>query len=447
MPMPLHEPTVSPDPSQPDTPRNTEEDEENIENNHLAAAKAIEYLMAVEIHGCLCLEKSSVYGAAVAIPQIARSAGWPGTLTGITCRTYMFLALNIFLQLFLLTMIGESANVVSPFGGKMHLCDFGRDLQNCPDGPNCRGPSGTTMEYSRLFDYNSYNTRNFVRTSMLALFPERKKEIMEKVDPGEYGLENYYCRAVCCFIFSMAVASDLKATLQLCEVLFRLPNEASTWIRYEYPSWDLSKDNAKAIFGWSELHLVKYGLGGMSIGWKLWTVIAVVIPKLAIWLALTSSGFRFLMETAGIVDVIMNSMALTFILSIDELVFEVLTTVPAKHIMNNLEDYDLYSVQTLEALSNEEICARYRHQELGPGRWRSFLRIVAPKRLLLVMSIFAMFMAKYYLLNCTEMPDGSWVSKPMYLPSDLGSMNPFKYMFQQQPTPGERPFWTMPVEN
>jgi hypothetical protein len=415
---------------------------EEERNAFFACGKAIDYLMKMERDGSIGLEKGSVYGAAVAIPQIARSAGWPGTLMALTIRSYLFLALNVFLQFFLLSMIGEEANVMGPFSGRMHLCDFGAAIEQCPHGPNCIGPSGSQMSYPRLYNFGTWNTRNFVRDSLKSIFPDKAEQIDQDIDPGEYGIEDYYCRLVCCFIFAMAVMNDLNMTLSLPRLFWNLPTANEKWVRFELPDWE-RKERAKKMFRWTDLDLVKFGVAGMPIHWKMTNLVIIFIPKLFLWAVLVSSGFHFLMETSGIVDVIMNSMALTFVLNLDELIFEVLTTVPVKHIMNVLEDYALYSIDSLEVETEEECLARYEKYELGANRLRACVKVVIPRRLITVVAVVLIFLGKYYLKNCERREDGSWISKPMFLPK-METYNPLDFLFMSTAQERSEPFWSMP---
>ena len=45
----------------------------------------------------------------------------------------------------------------------------------------------------------------------MALFPQMQDEIDKNVDPGEYGVESYWCRLVCIFIFVTAILDDFYA--------------------------------------------------------------------------------------------------------------------------------------------------------------------------------------------------------------------------------------------
>merc|ERR1719343_1114368 len=139
----------------------------------------------------------------------------------------------------------------------------------------------------------------------------------------------------------MAIVDDLKGTIALFTLLWHVPNEPECWIRYEVPEWE-SKEQVKEQREWTELELVKFKVCGMPLLWKFLNFLFIALPKSLIWWTLSTSGIHFLMETAGIVDLVVNCMALTFILQVDEMIFERLATVAAKYIMANLEDMPLF---------------------------------------------------------------------------------------------------------
>lgn len=412
-------------------------------NARVAASKAISILMKMEQEGYCGVERGSVYGAAVAVPQIARSAGWPKTLLGLTVRVYIFLIVNFFLQMFLVCVINEEAIIMNAFSGQMHLCDFGATIESCPGHPSCMGPGGTEISGPRLYSYAVWNTRKFVHQALLDLFPERAEEIDQKVDPGEYGLENFWCRVVCCFLFMMAVVDDLRASVELGYLLMLSPSEESYWIRYETPEW-AEKEHAKAIHGWGELDLVKFQIRGMPRKWKIINTLCILVPKLFIWYAVASAGVRFLMETAGIIDLVVNAMALTFVLSIDEMIIERFGTVATKHMMEKLEPWPLFDTDVEETESMEEAYERHR-EELRPGFFSDtkLLLLLAPKRLLVVVLLMIVFTVKYYKLNCTLSEDGVWVSQDMYLPKRV-TMDPLSMVGISKMAFESEPFWTMP---
>eukprot|EP00435_Cladocopium_sp_Y103_P021936 s875_g5.t1 len=95
-------------------------------------------------HGCTLfpLDKG-LYGAALLMPQLARSAGYPKNLVILCLRSYIFLAVNYVCQVLVLYMIAKEELIWDAFAGQMFLCDFGRNAGDCPNGPDCVGPGAT----------------------------------------------------------------------------------------------------------------------------------------------------------------------------------------------------------------------------------------------------------------------------------------------------------------
>jgi len=411
-------------------------------NASLAAGKAIAMLSSAEQVGRLGLETSSVYGQAVAMPQIARSTDWSGTLTSLAIRSYFFLIINVVVQGFFLAMIGKEQLVMYPFAGQMHLCDFGADIDRCPGGPNCQGPGGTTYSRPRLYSFKYWSTRVFIRDSLKALFPHKADEIDIAGDPGEYGLENYYCRMACCFIFMMSVVQDFKETVGLARVLWMVPTKAEAWISFDEPEW-AKKHEAKVIHGWSELDLVKYKVAGMPLHWKVANFFFVLLPKVCIWFSLAKNGTHFLMESSEIVNTIVNAMALTFVLEVDEIMFDRLTTQVTKHMMGQLEDLEVED-NTVEGLDDQEVLERFKMQELSTASRLRKISGMLPTNLLFILCMQALFTMIYYVDNCDLQEDGSLVSKAVYLPKIPLKLNYIALMFGFAAEEQSEPSWTMP---
>lgn len=405
-----------------------------LRNSQVAAGKLCSYFEKTEAIG---LQKDSVYGAAIAVTQIARSAGWPSTLTALAVRLKFFALVSLFLQAYLLSMLGTELLVMYPFSGQMHLCDFGRTIATCPDGPNCKGPGGTTFSYPRLYNYQTWNTRRFVRNVLQSMFPHRADEIAHTADPGEYGLEDYRCRTVCIFLFLAAVLSDLKMTMSDATVIACIPNKCEPWLVYDEESKH-KKDELDLL----ELDLITFQIRGMTIFWKCESIIFVILPKLIIWVSLCLSGVHFLMETAGIQDLIINAMALTFILQIDELLYVCCTTTATQYIMENLLGFCRDDVTKEETYSNDEVLEEYHQRELG--NIQGFITKVMPWRFLFILTLQGIFMMTYYVENCDRDEDGDWVSKSMFTPESAHAVGLLPRMFGIMPKAQQDPFWEMP---
>ncbi|CAL1163499.1 unnamed protein product [Cladocopium goreaui] len=191
----------------------------------------------------------------------------------------------------------------------------------------------------------------------------------------------------------------------------------------------------------TELDCVKFQVAGIPTHWKAFYIFFVLLPKFALWLAVAKSGVHYLMETAGIVDLIVNSMALTFVLEVDEMVFHRFTTALTKHIMNNIEDLPNFDTTREETETDQQALERFKAEELGNARWAK-LRLCLPWRFLIVLLLEALFVFHYYHVNCVKLEDGSWVSKELRLPKDL-AYRPVELMFGLLSTDGD-PVWSMP---
>merc|ERR1719183_3113366 len=173
------------------------------------------------------------------------------------------------------------------------------------------------------------------------MFPDRKEEIGANVVPGEYGVESYWCRLLCIFIFVLQIADEFENIRHLASFLWRLPSENSQWIEYDPP--------VKDVHEMGELSHLRFKVNGMPLKWKILNVIWLLIPRIFIWRMLTMAGVHFLMETAAMVDQIVNTTALSFVLTTDELIFERLAAQATRHIMSVLEDYQLFDDSTFSS--------------------------------------------------------------------------------------------------
>ncbi|CAE7711400.1 NITA [Symbiodinium sp. CCMP2592] len=286
------------------------------------AEKALR-VMRHDSAGFATVDATSVYGAALALPQLARSAGWTISYTGLALRGLLFMIMNNLLQGFLLYMISKEERIINKFGSQMFLCDFAAHHQNCPHGSNCVGPGGTVITPSRLYDFDLWSTRTFVRDSFKLLFPEKEQEIMDKIDPGEYGVESYYLRTVCCFLFVLGLWHDLAGSWDMLDLLWCVPADSERWIvptaGQKPQEEEIGVSQAytdAALHEMIELDFVQFRVAGMPLHWKLFNLFCLLCPKIYLWLLTVDIGIVFLMETSEIEDMIINCVALGFILQI-----------------------------------------------------------------------------------------------------------------------------------
>mmetsp|Transcript_2767 Transcript_2767/g.4182 ORF Transcript_2767/g.4182 Transcript_2767/m.4182 type:complete len:446 (+) Transcript_2767:116-1453(+) len=414
-------------------------DEEQKRRNKIIFAKTSIGVTIRESGNCRIEE--SVYGATILMPQLARTLSWDRTVTILVLRTWLFLILNCLLQLYLLTMLSKEENVMDLFSGQMNLCDFGAGVADCP-GPGCTGPQGTEYSAGRMRPWGVLLNRNFVKDSFVAMFPERAKDIEHNVDPGEYGLESYMCRLFCCFVFMIPCMEELAGTYKMAQLLYWIPTENQPWV--------VARDDAENKFG--GLDEVRLKIAGMSAVWKVVNLLTVILPKLVLWIMTAQTGMKFLMETAGIQNIIVNAVGLTFIANLDELALAVLMSEEARDIVASVEPFPLFHPKTsiignLDVLSDDEIVERYaQHQKWSNAGFKDFMDLI-PFRLLISIGLTWIFNRHYYYSYCrhADTPPHRWISSDMFLPKStaytwLQALLPTMFPLDVH----DEPFWQMP---
>merc|ERR1719428_450916 len=97
----------------------------------------------------------------------------------------------------------------------------------------------------------------------------------------------------------------------------------------------------------------------MPLAWKIANVMIVLLPKVLLWKLTVETGVTFLMETAGISDIVVNSVALSFILNFDEMIYNVLTTWETRQMLSKVEEYAPYDLTEANSWSDEQIMKKY----------------------------------------------------------------------------------------
>merc|ERR1719362_1001204 len=129
-------------------------------------------------------------------------------MVALTLRVFILLMLNYLLQGSAMMYIGEASQVMDVLAGKMHLCDFAAELEQCPDGPHCIGPGGTKYTSDGLYSFDIWSVRTYMRDSLTTIlqgsnYSNLVDSIQDNFAPGEYGLESYWCRILACFLFML----------------------------------------------------------------------------------------------------------------------------------------------------------------------------------------------------------------------------------------------------
>jgi len=410
----------------------------------LAGAKLVRGLQHVE-HVTIHIESNSVYGAAMLMPQLARSTGWNCYLTSLSISSYLYLMLCITVHGMMLMFMNKEEHVMDGFAGQMYLCDFGENIERAErglcEGTDCIGPAGTQLSGPRLYSWSQWTLRSFVYQSFQQVFPD----LDIAIDPGEYGLESYNCRLVCVILFVISIIPEMELCIDMVRLLWYVPSRAESWIEL--------KEDAEPGLETAEqcCEKVVIKVAGMPYCWKVWNYATVLFPKVFLVLLTARTGICFLMETAGIDDIIVNSVALGFLLSLDELVTDNLMSPGANALIDLCEELRLDD--SAHGCNDEEELdesATIDGWKLFSGRnllCESFRELfqVQFARLIVAAVVTGVFIGEYYMYHC-DWKDGRYISKPMHAPKTMsyGYLNAFFPWFFEVPHYDEVS-WQMPT--
>jgi hypothetical protein len=241
----------------------------------------------------------------------------------------------------------------------------------------------------------------------------------------------------------VAMVSELFSLYDMVLLLWSVPTNGESWVSYECPTFD-SKERIKEIRGISELDLICVKVSGIPAMWKFVNVSLVLLPKFLIFKALCEVGVSFLMETAAMVDLVVNSCALGFVMSIDEVFFQTFTKDSTRYMMERLEAFALFDTTAEEEMQEDELHAKHDEHHKVSWDWHKLVDLL-PMKFLMGMGLTAWFIYDYYCKNCMPDDDGTMVSKPMYLPQRF-QMSIARLLFPRFfPAEVEKdPFWTPP---
>jgi len=348
--------------------------------------------------------------------QVARTAGWDKATTSFAFTSAILLFLNIFVQAFLLKMMAKEENIMDAYAGQMYLCNFGAKGADCP-GPGCIGPYGTEITGPRLYDWTSISIRTFVKQTLMTVLPEKAAEIDAAVDPGEYGVESHECRILCCIVFMISCMGELVSIYKIALLLYKIPTADEPWM--------VPKESESDAPKMGNMEEIEVKIAGMPLIWKVINMVCIVLPKIVLWKLTAETGIEVLMETSNITDAITNSVGLTFILSIDELVGEALLEEEIQEFLDLCQDFPLYDtekVKELSTLTDDEILQKYQETQRGCRAWSVWdVLELFPRRLFEALMGTALFVFLYYNTHCiaNDEDEGNLVSKPIHTPVSM----------------------------
>jgi hypothetical protein len=233
---------------------------------------------------------------------------------------------------------------------------------------------------------------------------------------------------------------ELNIIVKMLELIYQIPSVAEPWIE--------AREKLPVLGGLEEVRL---RIAGMPLRWKFVNVVVVILPKAALWKLTCESGMTFLMETSGIQDIIVNSVALTFIVTLDQLIMSALMSEETRNIVANVEDYRLWDPTTscvgdIALQTDDEILENYKEAQAFKKCGCKDIVDIMPLKLIFALLLTFLYIGQYYWKYCKfDQENFRFISKDVFLPKTpqmawYQAFLPNLFPVERE----EKPYWTMP---
>jgi len=350
-----------------------DDDPDEIDMRHLWATRAATLYAALfevkYVKNVLGLSPQSVYTASIVFPQIARSSGYQLTYVAISLKMICLTIICFVLQLIFVISLWQASVYRPTQGGGPHMCTYGQDTGNSQQ----TGPLGITINPDRSNLESNYKML-IIRNTLWEVL--RHLNITNSaIGPVEFGTESASCRGAAVAAFFFSIILEVSSMWSTAVFLVRSPtlhsrNEyhAEQWISLAEPN--LFTGNLRSVLGKSDLDCVTFKMAGMPLCWKILWAWPVLLCRQVIIATVAYVGFYFLMNTGGIVDLVLNCIALVFIVDMDKLSFAAFATHVTCDILQRLQPFRIpVSAEEVEAEvrkntdkeRHHSVCDRFRH--------------------------------------------------------------------------------------
>lgn len=166
--------------------------------------------------------------------------------------------------------------------------------------------------------------------------------------------ELHSLQCICVFVFCVSVFAEFRDACSLLHGLWMCPSYSGGMM---YAAVDavsgggqgavLEADSSGMnVFGkinvWAKKkHVHQWNLDRMTAQYKFFSMLIVGVPRLIIPAALTYVGAGYIMRSEDAETMILNTLAVLFIIDIDEFLFNTFTTTPMKHQLANMKEVEI----------------------------------------------------------------------------------------------------------
>lgn len=153
-----------------------------------------------------------------------------------------------------------------------------------------------------------------IQIGLVVCLEEVYEDAEESILDGDCDELNPFFGIICLFLHGVAVCRDMGETIDIVNIIwFHMPTvERNTQFLFD--------DNA---LGESELQLVD---GGLTMMRKVAVTLFIVLPKFGICITVLIFGSLYLAVSASDADLLLNALAVVFIMDVDEIIFSFMAT-------------------------------------------------------------------------------------------------------------------------
>jgi len=276
-------------------------------------------------HSGLLVPKDSLYGSVIVLPQVARSLNNHPVYVGKALVAWMCLFLVLWMQ-------GMFVYEVYKMVMSKDTCCTSNPDPCLEEGFIRGGPAW-------------WGWFGVARDRWYLCYPQLDATHRAQV-----------LRKLCVAAFVVCLFKDIRQSYEMVVLLMELPSETGTWMVINTLEEEVLRvdTNGEKKFAREKDEQIHWQVDCLELHWKVLVLVAVIVPKLLIFAFLYFYGSIWLMNVADHQELILNAVALVFVLELDEAVFAAVTTSDVQQQMDNLQPWNPHQSSSRRASENDE---------------------------------------------------------------------------------------------
>lgn len=241
------------------------------------------------------IPRDSLYGSAVVLPQVARTAKWNPVFVGKVVKAFSLLLMCNVVQIMFVYEVGKLVKE------QTSKCNGNEEF--------CIDEGYVRFDHGGLFKH-WYLCHNDI----------------------------HQLRLLCMFAFVVHMFHDARQSFEMLVLFMSLPTSEGPWLRVSQ-THEITADGGDLQAKRTTDLQLGYQVDGMPAFWKAFNTVVWLAPKILIWIFLFLFGGVWLMNTPERKELILNAVALVFVSQMDELLFASVANVETQQRMEEIQPW------------------------------------------------------------------------------------------------------------